>query len=84
MTEPVVCEHCAHEPSYQRREAFQQPYRGQWHALVEWAADRQRSGFPIYPDDLIRTIHRLADEQPDARAATAHRTTRYGREGEAE
>lgn len=84
MTEPVVCEHCAHEPSYQRREAFQAPYRSQWIALVAWAADRQRSGMPIYPDDLVRTLHRIVDEQPEAvRPATA-RTTRYGREGESE
>lgn len=84
MTEPLVCEHCKHEPSYQHREALQAPYRSQWIALVAWAADRQRSGLPIYPDDLVRTIHRIVDEQPEAVRPVVARTTRYGREGESE
>lgn len=84
MTGPLVCQHCKHAPTYEHVQLQQEPYRSQWQALVAWAADRQRSGLPIYPDDLVRTIHRIVDEQPEAVRPVTARTTRYGREGESE
>lgn len=81
MSEP--CEYCCHEPTFKAVERQQQPYRGMWQAIVAWVGDRQRRGDPIYPDDLSREIHRIADLEPDAAPAVTVNTTRYGREDEA-
>ena len=80
MAEP--CEHCFHEPTFKAVERQQEPYRGMWQAIVAWSTERQQRGDPIYPADLTREIHRIADLQPEAAAAFALNTTRYGREDE--
>lgn len=79
----LPCEHCAQMPTYKHVEAQEQPYRGLWQAIVAHVAGMSPD-MPIYQRDLDRIIVALWDEQPDAKAAFALRTTRYGREGEAE
>ena len=79
MSEP--CEQCAHEPSYKAVERQQQPYRGLWGAIITRIGDMSPD-LPVYQRDLNRWAAEIWDEQPDAKAAFALNTTRYGREHE--
>ena len=81
MSEP--CEHCCHEPTFKAVERQQAPYRPLWQALCARVTDLSPD-MPIYQRDLNRWLAELWEEQPDAGEVFAYRTTRYGREGEAE
>lgn len=83
MADDLVCEHCCHPPTFKHREAQQQPYRGLWQAFCAWAIDLPHD-VPVYSGDIERKLIALWNEQPDAAQMFALRTTRYGREGEAE
>lgn len=71
----TACQFCGHEPTYQHREALQQPYRGQWQAICAWEQETNPDGVPT---PLRAALTRIADEQPDAAKAIAVRTTEYG------
>lgn len=75
----MICEHCAHPPSYKAREAQWQPYFGMWQALCAWEAEQNQTGVPT---PLRQVLYRIASEQPNACKAVAVNTTRYGRENE--
>lgn len=74
----TACEHCAHEPSYHHRERLQQPYRGQWQAIIAWEAAQNPHGLPT---PLRVALHAIVDARPDRVEARAVNTTEYGREG---
>lgn len=75
----LPCEQCAHIPTYHHAEALQAPYRPLWQALCARVTDLSPD-MPIYQRDLNRWLAELWEEQPDAAAIFALRTTRYGRD----
>lgn len=72
----VHCPHCAHVMPCGLIEQVQAPHRGMWHAIVAYEQASNPAGEPTA---LGAEICRIADEQPEARAAFAQNTTRYDR-----